>query len=144
MADTPLAELTTDVARVRLVLSRELETISTYEELARQANTEEIRAFFLHLAAEEKEHVAEATFLLRKLDAAQDAHFAKPVDPAHFTGAKPDAPAPPPSEPSEPSKTGGTEDLRPSPYPYRAAYAVPAPPNPLAGQLTVGSLRRKG
>lgn len=141
MADTSPAELTTDVARVRLVLSRELETISTYEELARQAKSEEIRAFFLHLAAEEKEHVAEATSLLRKLDAAQDAHFAKPIDPAHFTGAKPAEPAPPPSEPS---KTGLTEDLSQSPYPYRAAYAVPAPPNPLAGQLTVGSLRRKG
>jgi hypothetical protein len=131
MVETPPGELSTDVARVRLVLIRELETISTYEELARQASSEEIRAFFLHLAAEEKEHVAEATFLLRKLDAGQDAHFAKSYGEAHFTGqaAKP-APV--------------DEDLRVPAHPHKMVYAVPAPPNPVAGQLTVGSLRRKG
>lgn len=79
----------TDTAMVRLVLARELETINQYEEFARAAATEEARAFFLHLAEEEKEHVAEATLLLRRLDAGQEAHFASPtLHLEHFTGGQ--------------------------------------------------------
>ncbi|MGQ0506764.1 MAG: ferritin family protein [Myxococcaceae bacterium] len=84
-----LDDLTTDLARVRSVLLRELETINSYEELARQASNDEVKAFFLHLAKEEKEHVAEATLLLRRLDADQEAYFQKDYSAAHFAGQPP-------------------------------------------------------
>jgi hypothetical protein len=117
----------TDAARVRGVLTRELETISTYEALARAADGPEVRAFLLHLALEEKEHVAEATALLRRLDADQDGHFRAEYGPGHFQ------PGPEPAPPA-------TETLHG--HPQRLLYALPAPPSPLGGELTVGSLRR--
>jgi hypothetical protein len=127
-----LNDLTTDVARIRSVLWRELETINSYEELARQASSEEVRAFFNHLAQEEKEHVAEATMLLRRLDPGQESHFQKEYAAAHFTGAAPAA-----------AKPNPVEDLRLPRDPSRTPYAIPAPPSPIASGLTVGSLRRR-
>src|SRR3954463_1688006 len=131
MVAAALNDLTTDVARIRSVLLRELETVNNYEELARQAASEEVRAFFLHLAAEEKEHVAEATLLLRRLDADQDAHFKKDFPASHFqaAAAKPH-PAPRPGA------------LRVPADPRRVIHALPSPPSHYAGGLTVGSLRR--
>ncbi len=85
----------TDLELVRQVLARELDTISQYEQAAREAETELVRAFFRHLADEEKEHVAEAMQLLQQLDAKQRAHFSTvDVRHEHFLGisAKP-APA---------------------------------------------------
>ena len=76
-----------DLARLRLVLARELETINEYEAHGREASTEKMRAFFKHLADEEKEHVAEAMALIHELDEVQ-AREANEVrtDHAHFTG----------------------------------------------------------
>jgi hypothetical protein len=158
MAGPPDNDLSTDVALVRRVLARELETINEYEAHARVASTPELRDFFLHLAAEEKEHVAEAVHMLRLLDAGQEAHFNKPVVAGHFQGAiegrpspAPAAPAPtapaPPAPPAAPPARGGrngaaveTPSLLP---PERVVYGVPAPPpSPGAQPLTVGSLRR--
>lgn len=165
MAGPPDNDLSTDVALVRRVLARELETINEYEAHARAASTPELRDFFLHLAAEEKEHVAEAVHMLRLLDAGQEAHFTKPVTAAHFQGAidgrpspaparAPAAPAPSaPAAPAEPARPAGppargarngtaaeTPSLLP---PERVVYGVPAPPpSPGAQPLTVGSLRR--
>src|SRR3954469_23651665 len=103
----------TDVQRVRQVLARELETISHYESLAAAAERPELRAFFLHLAEEEKEHVAEATQLLRRLDSGQELQFQKPFALSHFEpGARPPAPA------------GPISDAR------QALHATPAPPAP--------------
>ncbi|HLM45051.1 MAG TPA: ferritin family protein, partial [Myxococcaceae bacterium] len=79
MAGPPDNDLSTDVALVRRVLARELETINEYEAFAQAASNPEVRAFFAHLAAEEKEHVAEATQMLRMLDSAQDTHFTNPI-----------------------------------------------------------------
>lgn len=85
-----------DLARLRLVLARELETINEYEAHARAASDEKMRAFFMHLADEEKEHVAEAMALIHELDAVQarEADEVK-TDHAHFNGqsatAQPDA-----------------------------------------------------
>lgn len=123
----------TDLARIRLVLLRELETINHYEELARAAESEEIRAFFLHLAEEEKEHVAEATYLLRKLDPGQEAHFQKDFSTAHFEGE-----APHPVKPN-----GGLQDLRLPADPTKIVSALPASPSPSARPFTVGALRRR-
>ncbi|MBU8897087.1 ferritin [Corallococcus sp. H22C18031201] len=138
-----------DVARIRAVLARELETINEYEAFAAASTDPEVRAFFLHLAAEEKEHVFEATHMLRMLDAGQDAHFAHPIAPGHFqqavAGGKAAVPTPPPS-PSTAAPHGRTppEPLTPLP-PHRLIYGMPAPP-PSEGShpLTVGPLRRGG
>ncbi|MFY0522447.1 ferritin [Archangium gephyra] len=162
MAGSPDNDLSTDVALVRQVLARELETINEYEAHARAASTPELRDFFLHLAAEEKEHVAEAVHMLRLLDAGQEAHFAKPVTTGHFQGAiegkpspapAPAAPSPSPAAPSEPAPRGparggrsGNGQAEPPPglvQPERVLYGVPAPPpSPGVQPLTVGSLRR--
>jgi hypothetical protein len=145
-----------DVARIRAVLARELETINEYEAFAEDSSHPEVRAFFLHLAAEEKEHVSEATHMLRMLDAGQDAHFTKPFVPGHFqqavggvpTHAPSEAPAPAPAlrrdPPAVPPERLKAEPLTSLP-PQRLIYGVPAPP-PSANShpLTVGTLRRGG
>lgn len=78
-----------DVELLRLVLARELETINQYETFARTAHSERVRAFFHHLAEEEKEHVAEATLLLQELDRSQKAHFDRAdIGIEHFLGGK--------------------------------------------------------
>jgi hypothetical protein len=162
MAGPPDNDLSTDVALVRRVLARELETINEYEAFARAASSPELRDFFLHLAAEEKEHVAEATQMLRQLDSAQNAHFSKPVVAGHFQGAiERGAPqgAPPaaPATPAAPAPEAAPA-VRPGPprngrapateppallQPERVLYGVPAPPpSPGVQPLTVGSLRR--
>ncbi|HYV45505.1 MAG TPA: ferritin family protein [Myxococcaceae bacterium] len=116
------APMETDVQRVRQVLARELETISHYESLAAAAERPELRAFFLHLAEEEKEHVAEATTLLRRLDAGQELQFGKPFPASHF-----EAPEAPPAAPLT--------------DPRKALHATTSPPAPHGDTFTVGSLR---
>jgi hypothetical protein len=164
MAGPPDNDLSTDVALVRRVLARELETINEYEAHARAASTPALRDFFLHLAAEEKEHVAEAVHMIRLLDTDQEAHFAKPVVAGHFQGAvergapegaRPAAPAAPPAPaapaPEAPAgRAGPPRNGRAGPaeppallQPERVVYGVPAPPpSPGVQPLTVGSLRR--
>ncbi|NPD25235.1 ferritin [Corallococcus sp. AB004] len=143
-----------DVARIRAVLARELETINEYEAFAEDSSLPEVKAFFLHLAAEEKEHVSEATHMLRMLDKGQDAHFAKPFVPGHFqaaVGGVPAEPAVPAAEPAPlvtraPPAVGrlANEPLTSLP-PQRLIYGVPAPPPSANGHpLTIGSLRRGG
>ncbi len=145
-------EQASDVALIRRVLARELETINEYEASARSASSPEVSAFFLHLAAEEKEHVAEAVHMLRLLDAGQEAHFSKPVVLEHFQAAAgqppPAAPAPQAKAPASrgpaaaaSGRNGPTEPLAPLP-PHHAIYSVPAAPSAGALPLTVGSLRR--
>jgi hypothetical protein len=140
-----------DVARIRQVLARELETINEYEAHAAASSDPEVRAFFLHLAAEEKEHVAEATHMLRLLDSDQDAHFMAPTAPGHFqqaiAGKQAQAGvAPAPAAPN--GNTGARQGAQPPPSllpPQRALYGIPAPPPSGSAQpLTVGSLRRSG
>lgn len=157
MAGTPDSDLD-DVARIRRVLARELETINEYEAFARASSAPEVRAFFLHLAAEEKEHVSEAVHMLRLLDGGQDAHFTRPFVPGHFEGAAPGvvapqapaapAPAPPPAAPpvSVNGRNGRLPSEPPSTLPpQRLMYGLPAPPPTAESHpLTVGSLRRGG
>ncbi len=135
----PVNDLSSDVARVRTALWRELETINHYEELARQASSEDVRTFFLHLANEEKEHVAEATALLRRLDAQQEVFFQKDYTAAHFSGAKPAAAPTPPSKPVAVT----LEELRLPRDPSLTPYALPAPPSTSAHAFTVGVLKRR-
>lgn len=105
-----------DVRLLRAVLARELETINEYECMAEEAEDPHIRAFFLHLAKEEKEHVGEAMALINERDADQK----RELDEAdtrfeHFSGA---------------AGEGSSAPASPR-----------APAEPLA--LTVGSLRGK-
>ncbi|MDY7231575.1 ferritin [Hyalangium rubrum] len=145
-------ELLNDVARIRRVLARELETINEYEAFAQASSHPEVRAFFAHLAAEEKEHVAEATQMLRLLDAAQNAHFAQPIAPGHFQKAvgapAASVPSPAPSAPPAPAAAGpnGRSVFEPAVNlpPERLMYGLTAPPSENAYPLTVGSLRRQG
>jgi len=149
MAGSSDSELLNDVARIRRVLARELETINEYEAFAQAASNPEVRAFFAHLAAEEKEHVAEATQMLRMLDSAQDTHFTNPIAPGHFQkaiGASPGpSPAPSPA-PSDSGAAGGRPTVEPVSTlpPQRVMYGLTAPPSANAYPLTVGSLRRPG
>jgi hypothetical protein len=151
MAGPSDSELLNDVARIRRVLARELETINEYEAFAQHSTHPEVRAFFAHLAAEEKEHVAEATQMLRMLDAAQNSHFAQPIAPGHFQKAvgapspsaapSPAAPSPAPSGPNVGRPIAEPISLLP---PDRLMYGLTAPPSKDAYPLTVGSLRRQG
>lgn len=128
-----------DLARVRQVLARELETINEYEAFAAASAHPEVRAFFAHLAQEEKEHVAEATFMLRRLDPGQEAHFATGTPPGHFAGTVP---------PGAPSATAAAPpvapELDPTLQPQRVLYGLQAPPSRAAAPLTVGSLKQRG
>ena len=156
MAGTPDSDLD-DVARIRRVLARELETINEYEAFARASSSPEVRAFFLHLAAEEKEHVSEAVHMLRLLDNGQDAHFTQPFVAGHFEAAAgagaPVAPAAPAhaATPAPPpvvinGRNGRLASEPPSTLPpQRLMYGLPAPPPSVESHpLTVGSLRRGG
>lgn len=151
MAGTPDSDLD-DVARIRRVLARELETINEYEAFARSSTSPDVRAFFLHLAAEEKEHVSEAVHMLRMLDSGQDAHFTSPVAAGHFEGAAAGAPATPeraapPAPPTTVNGRNGRLTVEPptSLPPQRLIYGMPAPPPAVESHpLTVGSLRRGG
>jgi hypothetical protein len=108
-----------DVALLRLVLARELETINEYERYAQQAESDEMKAFFRHLAKEEKEHVSEAMALINSLDAEQAAEWSEVnITTDHFVNGK----AAPPSA-AEPAP-----ETKPTP-----------PPSP---SWTVGSLKR--
>lgn len=122
----------TDLAMVRQTLARELETINTYEEYAARATSEDVRIFFRHLADDEKEHVAEATALMRALDQVQEHYFQQDVSVEHMKGGhgfrSPTANAAPPAP-----------NPAPSPQPEPSAPA----PRPTAW-LTVGSLKRRG
>jgi hypothetical protein len=148
MAGPSDSELLSDVARIRRVLARELETINEYEAFAQQSSSPEVRAFFAHLAAEEKEHVAEATQMLRMLDSAQDSHFAQPIAPGHFQKAvgAASAPAPAAPAPAPAAQNVGRPIAEPISLlpPDRVMYGLSAPPSKAAYPLTVGSLRRQG
>ena len=161
MVDGPANTFDSDVAKVRLVLIRELETISVYEALARSAQAPEARAFFEHLAQEEKEHVPEATYLLRKLDAGQNADFEKSFSEAHFLGQAASTSAAGVGDRSSPggaaahvagpANANANQDVTGQPFipedyrlpsdPHRAIYAIPAPPSATAGSFTVGPLK---
>ncbi|HLT31918.1 MAG TPA: ferritin [Myxococcaceae bacterium] len=154
----------TDMERVRYVLARELETISEYEQLARESDDPLVRDFLAHLAAEEKEHVTEAVLLLRHLDPTQNAYFEKDIQIAHFSAhgsEKAEAPAKGSHAPAPPSAAGSTgkgledaastftvggpnPELPTSPHDAGAALrSVPAAPSGHALPLTVGSLRHR-
>ena len=62
---------------LRQDLIGELEAINQYQEHIENIKNENIRAVLEHIIADEKEHVAELTKLLRKFDKIQDEKFKK-------------------------------------------------------------------
>ena len=58
-----------DAALIREILARECETVTSYEVLAARATDATTRSLILHLAHEEKEHIAECARYLARLDA---------------------------------------------------------------------------
>ena len=115
-----------DLALVRAVLARELETINEYEAFAQRASDPTIRAFFLHLAKEEKEHVSEAMHLIHHLDGDQEKEWQKAdVRPEHFMGTGHGAQV--------------TAEAKPAPAP-EAQKPAPRAPH-LISRFTVGSLK---
>jgi rubrerythrin len=138
----------TDVQLVREVLARELQTINEYEQAAAQAQSEEVRAFLLHLADEEKEHVAEATQVIRRLDAAQERRFQADTSVTHFVTGKPASSA---SIARSVESAGSTKlsatiskspDLPSQPLSPRAAMALAELIHPKPSGFTVGPLRK--
>lgn len=136
MADDPLREPEGDVALVRAVLARELDTITEYEGYARRAASPTLQAFFLHLAKEEKEHVAEAMHLIHQLDGEQRRMWSlADVRPEHFTGEASRAPGPVDAA----SGASSPADGAPSPAPVDGAPASARSSPP--ARFTVGSLK---
>lgn len=94
---------------IRLALIRELETINHYQELHDMADDPGVKQLMLHLMDEEKEHVAELTEILRRLDPEQNRYFEEghaleigaggiPIPGQRFEA--PPAPAPEPPRPA--------------------------------------------
>lgn len=110
-----------DIALLRLVLARELETINEYEQFSRDAESESLRIFFAHLAKEEKEHVSEAMALIHQLDQEQADEWAEVnVSEDHFVRGR----------------ITKTETETPKPEP------APRAPRRSHSGFTVGSLKR--
>ena len=135
----------TDLARLRVVLARELETINEYEQYAAESDDDTVRSFFAHLADEEKEHVAEAMRLILKRDARQQREWDEAdVSAAHFSSeqAGADVPAAPASG-NAAADTSASPAASPVPKPEATALpsSVPQSRPRLAHKLTIGSLR---
>ena len=62
---------------LRQDLVGELEAINQYQEHIDEINDEEIKKILIHIMNDEKEHVAELTKIIRKIDAIQEEKFQK-------------------------------------------------------------------
>ena len=62
---------------LRQDLIGELEAINQYQEHIDQSDDEEIKKVLKHITDDEKEHVAELTKILRKMDQVQEEKFQK-------------------------------------------------------------------
>lgn len=88
-----------DASLIREIMARECDTVNHYVALAARAVDENVRALILHLAREEKEHIAECSRSLAALDPEYAQLLQKPF--AHALDGGQDAqPAPPPSPPA--------------------------------------------
>ena len=123
-----------DARLVRTVMARECDTVNEYYALAEQATSEAIRALLMHLADEEKEHIAECSLVLAKLDASYSHYLNKPighVDPALAEDASAPSPASAAADDDEEATSAEVTSLDSGP-------TLSSRPT----QLTVGSLFR--
>jgi len=112
-----------DLALLRSLVVRELETINHYRSLAERSSEGPARDFFLHIIEEEKFHVADVIRAIALLDEEQAHLLDRGFVAGHAPGEIPKAPSVKPAPESE----------SPSPVP-RASPAR-------TSRLTVGSLR---
>jgi rubrerythrin len=122
-ADGGQQRMQADAALIREILARECDTVNLYEQMADRASDATTRTLILHLAREEKEHIAECARFLARLDADYAAYLEKPL--GHAIDGE-DAPAASPVE----------------------AAAPPRPPAALGaaawqGHFTIGSLMQR-
>ena len=66
-----------DLNNLRQDLVGELEAINQYQEHIDEIDNEEIKKVLTHIMNDEKEHVAELTKIIRKIDAIQEEKFQK-------------------------------------------------------------------
>jgi len=66
-----------DLKNLREDFVGELEAINQYQEHIDETDNEEIKKVLTHIMDDEKEHVAELTKVLRKLDQVQEEKFQK-------------------------------------------------------------------
>ncbi len=70
------AQRVRDLEFLRRDLMGELEAINEYQSHLQQASDPQVRAWLFHIIQDEREHVAELTRLIRRLDPYQEAKFA--------------------------------------------------------------------
>ncbi len=78
-----------DASILRDILARECDTVNEYVRLAEKATREDVRDLVLHLAKEEKEHIAECARLLAHLDDEYLEYLKKPLSHAIGDSAPP-------------------------------------------------------
>ena len=66
-----------DLKNLREDLVGEFEAINQYQEHIDEADSEEVKKVLGHIRDDEKEHVAELTKLIRKMDPVQEEKFQK-------------------------------------------------------------------
>jgi len=66
-----------DLNNLREDLVGELQAINLYKEHIDETDNEEIKEVLIHIMNDEKEHVAELTKVIRKLDSTQEEKFQK-------------------------------------------------------------------
>ena len=113
-----------DVAILRQILQRELETINAYEEMLDRIQDPSLRQIIEHITDEEREHVSEMYELIMERDARQKTsaqNSRRHVDQALGLVSPPAEEAPRPS--SAVLLPGGAVDLVPPPAPIFEAAA---------------------
>jgi hypothetical protein len=150
-----------DVAVLREILQRELETINTYEDMITRLKDPGLRQIVEHITDEEREHVAEMYQLIVERDPRQQALTERSLQ--HVSGlaaapASQEAPAPGTgSASSVGSLTGGAEAPAPDgggdgggerlpaapTYPAKVDLIPPPPPVFPTGAWSVGPLKQR-
>ncbi len=135
-----------DQQLLREILMREIETIHRYQEMLQRAADDDLQRFLAHALQEEKEHVAEAIQILRRLDPMQaraldedhSDHFRAggPGDRAlsELLGRAGPPPASKPAASAEPEAAAESADVPP--------FGAVRPGSDLSAR-TVGSLRQE-
>ena len=116
-----------DAELLRHVMARECETVNEYLAMAERAQSPEVKGLLLHLAHEEKEHIAVCVKELMKVDADHKMWMEKVHAPLDAEGRR--------------LNTSASGDHSPGPNPTQQ---VGAAPSTVAGkpQFTIGSLIR--
>lgn len=116
-----------DADLLRHVMARECETVNEYLALAEQAVSPEVKGLLLHLAYEEKEHIAVCAKELMKVDADHKMWMEKVHAPLDAEGRR--------------INTSTAGDHNPGANPTQSAAATPSAAS-AKPQFTIGSLIR--